>query len=116
MIEPTLESTKGEPVSHSSVVEQKEGLVWWGCLMVGLAILGGLVIKATSDYPVSIDQTQGGAPVSVVSPVQSYGPGASTSSVQEMYDRLLAPQDNPVVCEPSSGNPIADLMLGINAC
>jgi len=116
MIEPTLESTKGEPMSHSSVVEQKASVVWFGCLMVGLGIFGGLVIKAASDYPVGTDQTQGSVPVSVVSPVQSYGPSVSTSSVEEIYDRLLALQDNPVVCEPSSGNPVADLMLGINAC
>lgn len=116
MIEPALESTKGEPMSHSNVVEQKVGVVWFGCLMVGLGIFGGLVIKTVSDDPVTTSQTQGGTPVGVVSPVQSYGPSVGTSNVEEIYNRLLAPQDNPVVCEPSTGNPVADLMLGINAC
>lgn len=115
MIELTLESTKGVPVSHNKDSEQAQGIVLFAWFVLGIALLGGLVIKAVSEYPNETDRLKDNVSVGTTVPVQSYGPG-DTSGVTEIYDRLLAPQDYPDDCQVSTGNAVADLMLGINAC
>lgn len=115
MIDTTLDSTKGEPMSHRNmnVLQRNAGSIF--CLAIGIGLLSGLAAKASHDYPDVVPQSGGNATVSKVVPVQSYGPD-DTSGVEELYNRLLAPQDQPVDCQPSTGEPLADLMLGITAC
>lgn len=98
-------------MSHRSDSKRVQNWVFTAWIVLGLSLFAGLVVKAFDDYPsqphsVSVEKTV---------PVRAYGP-SDTSSLEDFYAQLFAPEDRPVDCQPSTGEPLADLMLGITAC